>query len=52
MSALVADRPQGSLGVHHYDLASYGLVEDELRERFAGYVDRYDVPAEVGTGRS
>ena len=50
MSALVAERPQGSLGVHRYDLASYGLVEDELRERFAGYVDRYDVPREMGTG--
>ena len=49
MSALVAERPQGSLGVHRYDLASFGLVEDELRERFSGYVERYAVPRELGT---
>ena len=46
----VAARPRGSFGVHRYDLASYGLVEGALRERFAGYVERYDVPREMGTG--
>ena len=45
-----AEHPRGSFGVHTYDLDSYGLVEGELRERFAGYVARYDVPLEVGTG--
>lgn len=45
-----SERPRGSFGVHDYDLDSYGLVEDELRERFAGYVDRYEVLPEVGTG--
>jgi hypothetical protein len=46
MARLVAERPQGEHGRHSYDLATYGLVEDELRERFAGYVERYEVPRE------
>lgn len=43
----VAARPRGTLGEHRYDLASHGLDEAELRERFAGYVERYAVPAET-----
>jgi hypothetical protein len=46
MEAELARRPQGVFGRHSYDLATYGLVEDELRERFADYVDRYHVPVE------
>ena len=42
--------PQGVFGRHTYDLASYGLDGDELRERFAGYIDRYDVPHETPAG--
>jgi hypothetical protein len=38
--------PKGHFGAHRYDLAEYGLVEGELRERFASYVNRYDVPEE------
>jgi hypothetical protein len=47
MAAELAARPQGVFGHHRYDLASYGLDEAELRKRFAGYVERYDVPHEV-----
>ena len=47
MADELARHPQGSFGAHRYDLASYGLVEGELRERFAGYVEKYDVPHEV-----
>jgi hypothetical protein len=43
----VRERPRGAFGVHSYDLASYGLVEGDLRERFSGYVDRYAVPHEA-----
>lgn len=50
MAALVADRPKGALGAHGYDLASHGLDEGALRERFAGYVARHHVPAEAVPG--
>lgn len=44
MTAYVAAHPKDSLGVHGYDLAAFGLDAGNLRERFSGYVDRYDVP--------
>ncbi len=46
MADHVAAHPKGSLGRHGYDLASHGLDADELRERFAGYVDRYGIAPE------
>lgn len=42
----VESHPKGSFGVHRYDLAEFGLDGDELGERFAGYVERYDIPVE------
>jgi hypothetical protein len=33
-------------GVHGYDLAEFGLDQAEIAERFAGYVDRYDIGPE------
>lgn len=42
----VAAHPRGEFGAHRYDFASLGLDEGELRERFAGYTDRYAIPAE------
>ena len=49
-AAAIADyvdaHPKGEFGVHRYDLASFGLEAGAIRERFAGYVERYDVPAE------
>lgn len=47
MADLVATRPKGSLGTHGYDLASHGLEEGALRERFAGYVERHRVAREA-----
>jgi hypothetical protein len=38
--------PKGKFGTHGYDLAEFGLDAGELAERFAGYVDRYDVAVE------
>ena len=38
--------PKGQFGAHTYDVAEFGLDADELAERFAGYIDRYDVPSE------
>ncbi len=46
-AAHVAAHPKGSLGSHNYDLATFGLRAEEVRERFAGYVARYDVPPET-----
>jgi hypothetical protein len=42
----VEAHPRGEFGAHRYDFASLGLDEGELRERFAGYVERYAIPAE------
>jgi len=47
MEAELAARPKGVFGRHSYDLPTYGLDEAELRERFAGYTDRYHVPHEA-----
>ncbi|WP_193613395.1 sulfotransferase family protein [Nocardioides lijunqiniae] len=46
MAASVADRPRGAFGAHAYDVAQYGLDEGALRERFAGYSERYGVEPE------
>jgi len=45
MTAYVAAHSKDSAGVHRYDLAEFGLDAAQLRERFAGYVDRYRVPS-------
>ena len=46
MTAHVESHPKGRFGRHGYDLAEFGLDADALRERFAGYVARYDTPLE------
>jgi hypothetical protein len=46
MTSYVDSHPKGVFGVHGYDLAEFGLNRDELAERFADYVARYDVPSE------
>jgi hypothetical protein len=41
-----ADRHQpGSRGEHSYELADYGLTPEQVRERFADYLARYDATA-------
>lgn len=47
MAAYVARNPKDRFGVHRYDLAPYGLDPDEIRERFAGYVERSAVTPET-----
>jgi hypothetical protein len=47
----VDTHPKGRFGSHRYDLASFGLAPAKLRERFAGYVERYGIESEqAGTG--
>jgi hypothetical protein len=41
-----AEHPKGEFGAHRYDLAEFGLDGNRLREQFAGYTERYDVPEE------
>lgn len=50
MSAHVEKHPRGSFGGHRYDLAGYGLVEAELRERFSDYSSRHGVRHETPVG--
>ena len=44
MASFRADNPPGKHGSHHYDLADYGLSADEVRERFAAYVECFQIP--------
>jgi hypothetical protein len=46
IGAYARAHPKGKLGTHGYDLAEFGLDAGELTERFAGYVNRYDVAVE------
>jgi hypothetical protein len=52
IAAYVNAHPKGKFGTHGYDLAEFGLDPGELAERFAGYVDRYDVAAESNNLRN
>jgi hypothetical protein len=46
MEEFVAANPKGRFGAHRYDLADFGLDAAEVRERFAGYIERYGVELE------
>jgi hypothetical protein len=48
MRAWHADNRQHKHGGHAYTLAQFGLVEGEIRERFARYMRRFGVAAEPG----
>lgn len=46
IAAYVDAHPKNQFGTHRYDPAVFGLDPNELAERFAGYINRYDVPIE------
>lgn len=48
MSAYIEANPKGRFGAHGYRLEDYGLQTGNIRERFAEYIERYDIAAEVG----
>ena len=48
IAAYVDAHPKGQFGAHTYDVTEYGLDPDELAERFAGYIARYDIVRELG----
>ena len=43
MEAHVRANPKGKHGKHEYDLATYGLEASQVLERFAPYVQRFDL---------
>lgn len=43
MQQRIADDPEGQHGVHHYDIADFGLTAGAIRERFGDYVQRFDL---------
>lgn len=47
MRAYLDAKPRGRHGAHQYDFVDTGLDLPAMRERFARYVDRYDIPTEV-----
>jgi hypothetical protein len=47
MATFLAENPKGKYGAHRYDLAEFGVDAAAVRERFQGYVERYDVPLET-----
>lgn len=44
MAAYVAATPPGKHGEHRYEFEDLGLTRDEVRARFARYIDRFDIP--------
>lgn len=46
MKAHVEANPRGKHGKHVYDLSQYGLTTGEVRERLAGYLERFDLKIE------
>lgn len=47
INAFITANPKGRFGTHGYLLEEFGLRADVIRARFADYIERYDVPAEV-----
>ena len=43
MGERIAARPEESKGVHRYDVADFGLTEDNIREQFGAYVDAFEL---------
>jgi hypothetical protein len=41
MEARIAAAPEKAHGEHRYDVADFGMTEDDVRDRFGDYVDRF-----------
>jgi Sulfotransferase family len=39
----IEEKPELSHGMHRYDIADYGMSEQEVREPFRDYIQRYDL---------
>lgn len=47
MRAFLTEHPRGKHGAHRYDLEDFGIELGEIRERFHGYCESFDVPLVV-----
>ena len=43
MARRIADDPERQHGVHRYNIADFGLTEEEIRERFGDYVAQFNL---------
>ena len=43
ITAYVADHPRGKHGSHDYHLREFGLSEQQVLDRFATYIETYDI---------
>ena len=41
MQRWIADSPTSRHGEHRYDIADYGITADQVRQRFADYIERH-----------
>jgi hypothetical protein len=39
----IEEKPELSHGVHRYNIADYGMTEEQVREPFGDYIQRYDL---------
>lgn len=47
IAAWIQQRPQNTFGVHQYPLQDFGFDARRLREQYADYIERYQVPTET-----
>ena len=43
MQGFLAENPQGKHGKHSYSSEEFGITDDQVRERFAEYIAKYDL---------
>jgi hypothetical protein len=43
MADRIGAAPELAHGVHHYDVADFGLAEEDIREQFGSYVDQFEL---------
>jgi hypothetical protein len=47
MQEYVAANPQKKHGAHRYSMEEYGLTPEQVRERLADYIERFNLPTDV-----
>jgi hypothetical protein len=43
MQQRIIDDPERQHGSHRYNVADFGLTEEEIRERFGSYIEQFDL---------
>jgi hypothetical protein len=46
MAQRIIDDPERQHGVHRYDIADFGITEDQVRARFGDYIDHFNLISE------